>query len=125
MQSYRPGDPMGTLLSQFSMSHMPNLVFISAPELVPLTHTKGDLVLQAGLNGAPQHLPLKNDFKYDNHLSEDHHAADVSPLPSMLSLCQPPGLLQVLGCLSHALFHVLLGLKHVLIKLIALKSLNL
>ena len=39
---------MGTLLSQFSMSHMPNLVFISAP----LTHTKGDLVLQAGLNGA-------------------------------------------------------------------------
>ena len=95
---------------------MPNLAFISAPELVPLTHTKGDLVLQAGLNGAPQHLPLKNDFKYDNHLSEDHHAADVSPLPSMLSLCQPPGL-QVLGRLSRALFQVLLGL----FKLIALK----
>ena len=80
---------MGTLLSQFSMSHMPNLVFISAPELVPLTHTKGDLVLQAGLNSAPQHLPLKNDFKYDNHLSEDHHAAEVPPLPPMLSLANP------------------------------------
>ena len=39
----------------------------------------------------------------------------------MLSLCQPPGLLQVLGCLSHALFHVLLGLKHVLFKVISLK----
>ena len=64
---------MGTWLSQFSKSHMPNLPFINAPELAP----KGDLLLQAGLSGAPQHLPLKNRFKYDNHLSEDHHAAAV------------------------------------------------
>ena len=50
---------------------MPNLAFISAPELVPLTLTKGDLLLQAGLNGAPKHLPLKNRFKDDHHVSED------------------------------------------------------
>ena len=78
---------MATWLSQFSMSHMPNLPFISAPEPAPLTLTKGDLLLQAGLSGAPQHLPLKNNFKYQNHLSEDHHAAEVPPLPPMLSLC--------------------------------------
>ena len=78
---------MGTWLSQFSMSHVPNLPFIIAPELAPLTVTKGDLLLQAGLSGAAQHLPLKNRFKHDNHLSEDHHAAAVPPLPPMLSLC--------------------------------------
>ena len=89
---------------------------VSAPELAPLTLTKGDPLLQAGLSGAPQHLPLKSNFKYDNHLYEDHHAAAVPPLPPMLSLCQPPGL-QVLGRLSRALFQVLLGL----FKLIALK----
>ena len=47
---------MGTWLPQFSMSHMPNLSFISAPEIALLTLTKGDLLLQAGLSGAPQHL---------------------------------------------------------------------
>ena len=78
---------MGTWLSQSSMSHMSNLLFISAPEIALLTLTKGDLLLQAGLSGAPQHLPLKNNFKYDNHLSEDHHAAEVPPLPPILSLC--------------------------------------
>ena len=78
---------MATWLSQFSMSHMPNLPFISAPEPAPLTLTIGNLLLQAGLSGAPQHLPLKNNFKYQNHLSEDHHAAEVPPLPPMLSLC--------------------------------------
>ena len=62
---------MGTWLSQFSMSHMQNLPFISAPELAPLTVTKGDLLLQAGLNGAPKHLPLKNRFKDDHIVSED------------------------------------------------------
>ena len=46
---------MGTWLSQFPMSHMPNLTFISAPELGP----KEDLLVQAGLSGAPQQLPLK------------------------------------------------------------------
>ena len=78
---------MGTWLSQFLMSHMRNLPFISAPELAPLTLTKGDPLLQAGLSGAQQHLPLKNNFKYDNHLSEDHLAAAVQLLPPMLSLC--------------------------------------
>ena len=77
---------MATWLSQFSMSHVPNLPFIIAPKLAPLTLTKGDLLLQAGLSGAPQHLPLKNNFKYDNHLSEDHLAATVQLLPPMLSL---------------------------------------
>jgi len=57
-------DLMGTWLSQFPMSHMPNLPFISAPELGP----KEDLLVQAGLSGAPQQLPLKNNFEYDNHL---------------------------------------------------------
>ena len=61
------------------MSHMPNLAFISAPELAP----KEDLLVQAGL----QQLPLKNNFEYDNHLSEDHLAAAVQLLPPMLSLC--------------------------------------
>ena len=46
---------------------MPNLPFISAPELGP----KEDLLVQAGLSGAPQHLPLKNNFYYDNHLQGD------------------------------------------------------
>ena len=78
---------MGTWLSQFSMSHMRNLPFISAPELAPLTVTKGDLLLQAGLSSAPQRLPLKNNFKYDNHLSEGHHAAAIPPLPPIFSLC--------------------------------------
>ena len=53
---------MGTWLSQFSMSHVPNLPFIIALEFAPLTVTKGDLLLQAGLSSAPQHLPLKNNF---------------------------------------------------------------
>ena len=83
MQSYRLEDLMGTSLSQFPMSHMPNLPFISAPELAP----KEDLLVQAGLSGAPQQLPLKNNFKYDSHLSEDHLAAAVQLLPPMLSLC--------------------------------------
>ena len=84
MQSYRLEDLMGTWLSQFPMSHMPNLPFISAPELGP----KEDLLVQAGLSGAPQQqLPLKNNFEYDNHLSEDHLAAAVQLLPPMLSLC--------------------------------------
>ena len=56
---------------------------ISAPELGP----KEDLLVQAGLSGAPQQLPLKNNFEYDNHLSEDHLAAAVQLLPPMLSLC--------------------------------------
>ena len=83
MQSYRLEDLMGTWLSQFPMSHMPNLPFISAPELAP----KEDLLVQAGLSGAPQQLPLKNNFEYDNHLSEDHLAAAVQLLPPILSLC--------------------------------------
>ena len=83
MQSYRLEDLMGTWLSQFSMSHMRNLPFISAPELAP----KEDLLVQAGLSGAPQQLPLKNNFKYDNLLLEDHLAAAVQLLPPMLSLC--------------------------------------
>ena len=58
MQSYRLEDLMGTWLSQFPMSHMPNLPFISAPELAP----KEDLLVQAGLSGAPQQLPLRNNF---------------------------------------------------------------
>ena len=62
---------------------VPNLPFISAPELAP----KEDLLVQAGLSGAPQQLPLKNNFEYDNHLSEDHLAAAVQLLPPMLSLC--------------------------------------
>ena len=78
---------MATWLSQFSMSHMPNLPLISVPEPAPLTLTIGNLLLQAGLSGAQQHLPLKNNFKYDNHLSEDHLAAAVQLLPPMLSLC--------------------------------------
>ena len=77
---------MATWLSQFSMSHTPNLPFISAPEPAPLTLTIGNLLLQAGLSGAAQHLPLKNRFKYDNHLFEDHHAAAVPLLPPLLSL---------------------------------------
>ena len=50
---------MGTWFPQFSMSHMPNLSFISAPEIALLTLTKGDLLLQAGLSGTPQPLQLK------------------------------------------------------------------
>ena len=97
---------MGTLLSQFSMSHMPNLVFISAPELVPLTHTKGDLVLQAGLNGAPQHLPLKNWFKDDHHVSEDRRrsrrcsSAAAANVVTLLTPWTPPSSWSPLSCPS-------------------------
>ena len=81
--------PDRDLALPIAMSHMPNLPLISAPKLAPLTLTVWDLLLQSGLSGAPQHLPLNNRFKYDNHLSEDHHAAAVPLLPPMLSLANP------------------------------------
>ena len=43
---------------------MPNLPFISAPELAPLTLTKGDPLLQAGLSGAQQHLQALLGLKH-------------------------------------------------------------
>ena len=62
--------PDGDLaLPIFDVAHA-KASFISAPEPAPLTLTKGDLLLQAGLSGTPQPLQLKkNRFKYDNHLS--------------------------------------------------------
>ena len=88
MQCYRPGDLLGTWLS-----------FNSAPELAPLTLTKGDLLHQTGLKSAL--LPtyhLKTSSNMINHLYEGHPAAAANDVTLLI-----PGLLQVLGRLSHAL----------------------
>ena len=81
--------PDRDLALPIAMSHMPNLPLISAPKLAPLTLTVWDLLLQSGLSGAPQHLPLNNSFKYDNYLSEDHHAAAANVV-TLLTPWTPP-----------------------------------
>ena len=81
--------PDRDLALPIAMSHMPKLPLISAPKLAPLTLTVWDLLLQSGLSGAPQHLPLNNRFKYDNYLSEDHHAAAANVV-TLLTPWTPP-----------------------------------